>query len=226
MKKLLLVCVLLICVVLAGCATKEPAFSISVYDEVLTQVKEVLALPEDAIIPEGMEGIREFGSVYGDEALNLLCYKYQDVNNDGIPELLIGFSMNEPNQYIGNQIYLAYTVLDGNPEQFLYATAKNSYSLLSDGTFANFGSDGAAYSFFGEFRLSEANGLDFTDYYFTHEIDGDFENIGVYYNSTGNFDVASSNLTDLTLSDFNELQEELILGILPLEDPIPFSDLK
>ena len=217
-------CFVIICAALAGCAGKR--FDVSVYDEVLNQVKQTLSLSEEVMAPEGMEGIRELGSVYGDEALKMLCYKYQDLNQDSIPELLIGVSANTSDSHIRNHIYLAYTVVDGTPEQFLYTAGKNSYSLLSDGTFAYFGSAGAMYSIFGEFGLSKANGLDCTDYYFTHEIDGDLENIGVYHNSTGNFDVVSSNLTDMTLSDFNDLQEELALRTPPLEDTTPFSDLK
>ena len=161
-----------------------------------------------------------------DEAFDLLGYKYQDLNADNIPELLIGVSMNEPGSYLRNQIYLVYTVVDGTPQRILSSSARSSYSLLSDGTFAYFGSAGAAYSIFGEFALTQDNVLDCTNFYFTHEVNGDFENIGVYYNSTGNFDVVSSDLTELDLDEFWELEEELLLRTLPLEGTTALRDAK
>lgn len=226
MKKItvLAVCFMMLIAALTGCGNKT--FDLSVYDDVLNEVKRTLALSEEAVAPEGMEGIFEFGQIYGDEALDLLGYKYQDVNGDNVPELLIGVSLEGLDFGVKNQIYLAYTVVNGSPEQFLYTTGRSSYSMLSDGTFAYFGSAGAVYSIFGEFALTKENALDCTNYYFTHEVDGDFENIGVYHNSTGNFDVVSSNLTELSLEEFAELEEELLLRILPLEGITPLRDFQ
>ncbi len=226
MKKItvLVACFIILIAALTGCGNKT--FDVSVYDDVLTEVKRTLSLSEEAVAPEGMEGIFELGSVYGDEALDLLGYKYQDLNADNIPELLIGVSLDGADFSVRNQIYLVYTVINGTPEQILYTAGRSSYSLLSDGTFAYFGSAGAAYSIFGEFTLTKENTLDCTNYYFTHEVDGDFENIGVYHNSTGNFDVVSSNLTELSLEEFGELEEELLLRILPLEGVTPLRDFQ
>ena len=226
MKKItvLAVCFMMLIAALTGCGNKT--FDVSVYDNVLNEVKRTLALSEEAVAPEGMEGIFEFGQIYGDEALDLLGYKYQDVNGDNIPELLIGVSLNDAYPGVRNQIYLLYAVADGKPQQILSSSARSSYSMLSDGTFAYFSSAGAAYSIFGEFALTKENALDCTNYYFTHEVDGDFENIGVYHNSTGNFDVVSSNLTELSLEEFAELEEELLLRILPLEGITPLRDFQ
>lgn len=229
MKKIrvLFICAVYLCVMLTGCAgNRNQAFDKSVYDTVLKEVKTVLSLPEEVTVPEGMEGIYEFSTIYGEQAQDLLGYQYQDLNGDNILELLIGVSLNEADSNIRNQIYLAYTVVNGNPEQILFSSPRSSYSLLSDGTFAYFASAGAAYSIFGEFTLTPENTLDCTDYYFTHEIDGDFENIGVYHNSTGNFGVPSSNLTSMTVDDFRDLEEELLLRTLPLEDVTPLSSVQ
>lgn len=223
MKKLavILLCVVMLSSVLSGC---NKGFDVSVYDSVLTEVKDTLFLSEELMAPEGMDGIRELGAIYKEEALEMLGYRYQDLNGDNAPELVIGVSP-ENGGYLRNQIYLVYSVINETPEQILFSTARSSYSMLTDGTFAYFGSAGAIYSICGEFTLTQENVLDCTEYYFTHEIDNDFENIGVYHNSTGNFDVVSSNLTDMTLDDFNDISEELALRILPLEEMTPFSQL-
>lgn len=235
MKKftVLLSCLLMVCVLLAGCVKQEQAqketaepFDFTIYDKALNRVEQVLALSQDAEIPEGMEGIYEFGQIYGEEAENLLGYQYEDLNQDGTPELLVGVSLEEGDVFLQNQIYLVYTAKEGEPVQILSARGRNMYSLLTDGHLAYFGSEGAAYSIFGEYALNEENQWDCTDYYFTHEVDGDFENIGVFHNTTGNFDVASSNALSITLDEFYELEEELTLRILPLSDYIPLSDFQ
>lgn len=235
--RVLLSCFVVLSLILTGCSNNKiapsdssqttaesaPIFDVSIYDEIITKVKDVIALAGAGEAPEGMEGIHEFASIYAEEAFELLCYQYQDLNGDNIPELLIGVSVNQPDTYARNQIYLAYTVVDQVPTQILASNYRNSYSLFSDGTFGQFGSAGALYSIFGEYSLSQDNKLVCTDYYFTHEIDGDFENIGVFHNQTGNFDVASSNQDAMTPDEFYEYQEEQARRILPLSDAKPLS---
>jgi len=237
MKKLLLIGLLIFCLFPAGCTNQnqtqpqspEPVgepFDFTVYDQTLNQVKQVLTLPADADIPEGLEGIREFGGIYEDEAVKLLCYQYEDLNQDGICELLVGVNLEGTDSYTQNQIYLIYTLADGEPVQIVTGYGRNMYSLLADGHLAYFGSGGAAYSIFGKYSLNEENQLACIDYYFTHEVDGDFANIGVFHNNTGNFDVASSEALTLTLDEFFTLEEELASKTIPLSDYIPLSDFQ
>ena len=239
MKKItvLFACLFAVCVLFAGCGQQgqsqqeslEPMgepFDFSMYDETLDQVEKVLALPADAEIPDGMEGIFEFGQIYGEEAEKLLGYQYDDLNKDGTPELLVGVSLNDENSCVQNQIYLVYTVKQEEPVQILSGYGRSSYSLLTDGHLAYFGSEGASYSIFGEYALNEENQWDCTDYYFTHEVDGDFGNIGVFHNTTGNFDVVSSDALSITLDEFFELEEELAMRAIPLFDYNSFSDFQ
>lgn len=232
MKKFaaVLSCLVACCLVFSGCLKQQkeeyPAIDFSVYNTVLKEVKEVLKLPGDAQAPEGMEGIYELAQVLGENAEKELCYQYEDLNQDHIPELLLGVTNGGDTSFVQNQIYLIYTMENNQPLQILSGNSKNMYALLSDGHLATFASAGAAYSIFGEFYLEDDYQLHCKDFYFTHEVDGDFENIGVFYNSTGNFDVVSSNLQDISLQEFEELQVELALRTLPLFDYIPIADFQ
>lgn len=236
MKKLrvLGICLLMVSVLLAGCAQSQPssesadtkpAFDIAVYDEILAEVKAVLSLSDEDVTPDGMDGIRELGAIYGEQALDLLCYQYRDVNDDGIDELLIGVSLDGNDGYLRNQIYLVYTVVNREPIRVLSGSYRSSYSLLSNNHFGHYGSAGAAYSIFGEFALAENGMLDCVCFYFTHETEENPEEIAVYYNTNGVFGTDLSEKTDLTLSDFEDLAEEMTLKTLPLEDTVAFSQL-
>ncbi|MBE7019184.1 MAG: hypothetical protein E7413_04845 [Ruminococcaceae bacterium] len=200
-------------------------YDVSVYDEVIAEVKNVLALPAEEAAPEHMDAIREIGLVYEEEAETMLCYQYKDVNQDQVPELLIGLSAAGEDNYLQNSICCVYTVVEGAPNCVLYGHPRSSYSLLSDGHFANFGSDGE-YIFFGEFYLSAENQILCKDYYFTYESQGNAETISVYQNATGNPDAASSNVLDMTQDEFYELEEELALRTLPLTDATTFIEFE
>lgn len=64
-------------------------------------------------------------------------YYLEDLDGDGIPELMIG-AVGE------NYIYVMYTMVDGAAVTVIHASERNTYQLLSDGSFYNRGSNGAA----------------------------------------------------------------------------------
>lgn len=200
-------------------------YDVSVYDDVIAQVKNVLALPAEESVPEHMEAIREIGLVYEAEAESLLCYQYKDVNQDQVPELLIGLSAAGEENYLQNTICCVYTLVDGAPACVLYGHPRSSYSLLSDGHFANFGSDGE-YIFFGEFYLSSENQILCKDYYFTYESQGNAETFSVFHNAIGNPDVASADVMNMTEDEFYELQEEMVIRVLPLSGATSLAQAK
>ena len=232
MKKIpgILLCFVLMLGVLCGCGEAQPGtsgvpYEDKVYDEVIAYVKEVLTLPADATMPDGMEGIFEFGQIYGDEALDLMCYQYRDVNEDLVPELLIGVSMNEPGSYLRNQIYQVYTVVDTEPVCVISGSYRSSYSLLTNDNFGYFASDSAIHSILGEYSLEENGVVDCVSYYFTHETEENPEEIAVYYNTSGFFVPDLSEKTDLKLGGFETISEEMALRTLPLtEDARPLRE--
>ncbi len=71
-------------------------------------------------------------------------YYITDVDGNGISELIIGYTSDDPE--IKNMIFEVYTLVDGKPESIITGWERNRYYLRSDGRFANEGSSGAAYS--------------------------------------------------------------------------------
>lgn len=71
-------------------------------------------------------------------------YCMEDLDGDGVPELLIG-------SVEGSYIYAMYTMKEGAPVLVLRGSERNTYQLVSDGAFFSRGSNGAActgYNFY------------------------------------------------------------------------------
>ena len=87
---------------------------------------------------------------------NVVGYYLEDLDGDGIPELLIGAVGN-------NYIYAMYTMREGKPVMVIRGSERNTYQLASDGAFYNCGANGAAsrgYNFYtfvnGQLRFQDA----------------------------------------------------------------------
>ncbi len=71
-------------------------------------------------------------------------YYITDIDGNGISELIIGFTSDNPD--VKNMVFEVYTLVDGSPESILTGWERNRYYLRSDNKFANESSSGAAYS--------------------------------------------------------------------------------
>ena len=152
-------------------------------------------------------------------------YAMEDISGDGIPELLMSFIHEETEEgFFGRDIFAVYHYGDGTPQQVIDGGGRNAYYLMENGDIFNSGSAGAAYSIFGTYALSEDGAeLICKDYYFTHEVDGDFANIGCFHNTTAEWDVAASEKMDVTLDEFWQMELDLMEQVALVEVQ-PFTD--
>ena len=160
---------------------------------------------------EGSTGAWEAVAGLGtEEALNCIGYTIEDISGDGIPELLVGEISEEADSF-GTMIYALYNCAKGVPECTFEGWYRNAYYWMGDGNFAYSGSGDAAYSMFGMTALSEdGSALEWQEYYFTHEKDENFEEIGFYYNMTGETDPAASEELDISLDEFWDLEAQIL----------------
>lgn len=187
-----------------------------VYDELLFEIyQHILAITYDAKnsdIIDGDIGIREvIGGLSEEDALRAIGYTEKDVNNDGIPELLIYLIDDNGNEKCaGTRILATYTVKDNSPALIFEGASRNRYYLLSDGLIYNEGSSGAAYSIFGTYTLEPySDTLTVKKYYFTSPIDDNYENIGFFENSTGTMNIDESVKFNGTENEFWQIQTDL-----------------
>ena len=161
---------------------------------------------ENGALPTGSMGLREALSV-SEGILDDTGYRIADLSGDGIPELLIG-------SVSSGMIYALFTTDGDSTELLLEGVYRNSYYLLDDGTVANQGSGGAIYSIFGVYGWSE-DGRELTciDCWFTHEKDGNFEDIRCYHNTSGEMDPAVSEELSMTLDAFYTMQDSLLARV-------------
>ena len=161
--------------------------------------------------------------VYGDtnDMLRSFGYKIIDVNEDNIPELLIG--RNDDYSQYGEKdrcyIVAGYSYDGSETYQFLEGWTRNAYYWLGDGRFFYFGSGGAAISIFGECRLDkDSKEFVWKDYYFSDDKkDG---SIAYYHNTTGKFDTSASEEIDKSGDEFWEMADSYDFKLLDL---IPFG---
>lgn len=213
--------------------TTEPEVStpktdyLEIYRPVLDSLTDLLAKGTDDNGPqEGQNAVWEVLSGMDSlQAANNTGYALEDLNGDDIPELLIcDVSRHDGLLAYGSTIYALYTCCDGQPVLCFEGWARNRYSLLTDNTILNIGSGGAMYAIWGIYNLSpDGTELQCLDYFFTHEKDGDFENIAFYHNLTGEWDPDLSEELEMTEEQFWQLQQDAVdrIGEISL---IPFSE--
>ncbi|MBR0163968.1 MAG: hypothetical protein IJQ12_04760 [Lachnospiraceae bacterium] len=134
-----------------------------------------------------------------EEIQNGAGYMIEDLSGDGIPELLIGGTL-ETNIWPGSALQL-FTVKDGELTEVFQSRSRSSYSWMGGNRFYYSGSSGASNVSFGTFRLSEdGTETKWDSFYFSAPAE-DGEPI-FYFNTTGEWDMASSERLDM---DFEEV---------------------
>lgn len=159
---------------------------------------------EELTINEGYIGVKE--STLGrtnEEALDSLGFSVEDLNGDGIDELVIGSLESDEDVNNANQIYALYTCVDNKPVLVFEGWARNRHYFISSDTYYYEGSSGAMYSIFGSAKLAPGDTeLSDYDYYFTHDDPTGLSDILFYHNNTGVFDPNGSTLLDTSNDDF------------------------
>ena len=167
-------------------------------------------------LEEGMEGVAQIAMLGGVDMLQKIGYKIEDVNADGIPELLV-CKINEGTT--GTVILCAYTVTDGQLALLFNSTATSNYYLLEDGTFYCEGTncengDLVAQTVFGVFKMDAAT-VSCTDYYFS--VVDDNQQASFYHNQAGQLDIAASEAFEGDENAFLQVKEGLASGVKAFE---------
>lgn len=164
-----------------------------IYDDFLEKIYNfIVNSPDDLVDMGGMGGIYEAAiGKSSRETLSAVGYHIQDLNGDEIPELMLGeISENRDGKSYGKMVYSLYTYVDGEPKLVFEGFYRNRYEWMGDGKFYYTGSGSAIYSMFGTYELSsDGTELISNGYYFSHEKDEDFTEIGYYYNTSGKWDI-------------------------------------
>ncbi|MBQ9609940.1 MAG: hypothetical protein IJV15_10940 [Lachnospiraceae bacterium] len=173
-----------------------------VIDEVLDLIINGYDYEKDYVYPS--TGIME-SVMYRTKTdlLNNIGYVIEDINGDGVPELLIGEDMVGYYDDITNESYVydGYTYKDGEIICFLEGWARSSYRWMGNGNFFYTGSSSAMSSMFGQCYLNEdGTKLAWVDFYYSDEVgDG---SIGFYHNTSGMVDASASERLSLSDEEF------------------------
>lgn len=117
------------------------------YQELIAAAEECIQ-NRDAKIQEKY-GFSSMLMTSGEEGM--LGYRIEDIDGNGIDELIFGESRTERNSTWDSMIYDVYTISDGEPVHVLNGCERNRYYFCENGMIANEGFSGAAnsnYSYF------------------------------------------------------------------------------
>lgn len=175
---------------------------------------------------QGMTGIYELRDHMGYvDALNMLGYTLQDINNDKVPELIFAILDNEKQGkgYYGKDIYAVYTFVDGKIKFVDEGWARSNIKLLANNMLLTRGnSSNTDYVLVLEDLLPNGNKR-CVDMYFTRSKSNNEPGLDVYRNDVGRADAAVSQKTNMTADDFFDMGEEMAgdsvkLELLPLKE--------
>jgi len=167
-------------------------------------------------------GVHEQTYYAEDDSLNDIGYAFIDLNDDGKNELLIGCPVSEYTEH--SEILAGYTIVEGTPFMIIEGWARNRQYLLPDNIIYNEGSNGASYFLMGTYKLDkDAMQLTCEDFYFTDYLDNNIDDLYVFYNNIGEWDIKKSSQADLSPDSLYNMSQEY-LSTAQIIDFIPFSN--
>ena len=145
-------------------------------------------------------------AMYGEPEILMdsLGYVLQDFSGDGVPELLIGESVSYGAGESDQQGYIlgGYTVKDDELICFFDGMTHCTYQWMGEDHFYYLASLSATITMIGQNHVSgDATELIWDDFYFSDDADGK-EELSIYHNTIGAYDVASSEKVDMTEEEF------------------------
>ena len=187
------------------------------YKDTLVDFGEILSAPdseENRI--DGMYGVREAIQALGDVAADTVGYAYSDMNQDGQQELLIGNFEGTGAPDVKNELYGAFTYVDGTPEPLFEKQKRNTYALTDTGTLYFYGSDGVAFHIVAEYEMTE-EGIVCKDFYFSYPKYGDINDLEYFHNTTGQWDPDVSEKVDMTFEQLEQIRKDLAARTVALD---------
>ena len=185
---------------------EEEDLPAGIYDELLGQICRAIAEgTTESGEPEGVFSLyASLGHMTADEMLAATGYAVEDINRDGIPEMILGMITEiDGDRAVGNILYTVYTWADGKPVVVFESFVRNSYTLLEDGMFYYYGSGSAANAGFGIFALpAEETALACEGFWFYDVKAGTDDEIGYYHNTSGSWNAEESEELSTTMDDF------------------------
>lgn len=139
----------------------KPSVDYSPYDELIKKAANIL---KNGYSSQDKVDISPV-FFYKQSGYETLGYIKKDLDNDGIDELIFGGTVNKDGTTI---IYDIFTIQDGTDVHAVAGWERNTYYLCTDGTIANEGSSGAAYSNWTYFKYSNAK-LDMKETVYTDD---------------------------------------------------------
>lgn len=180
----------------------------------------------DKVPQQGMTGIYELRDHMGYvDALNMLGYTLQDINNDKVPELIFAILDNEKQGkgYYGKDIYAVYTFVDGKIKFVDEGWARSNIKLLANNMLLTRGNSSNTDYVLALKDLLPNGNKRCIDMYFTRSKSNNEPGLDVYRNDVGRADAAVSQKTNMTADDFFDMGEEMAgdsvkLELLPLKE--------
>lgn len=201
----------------AELSEEDKAKYMEVYSVVIDRycdfIKNFSSQEDDAIVDfGGSAGLYDacVGREY-EEIMDTVGYTLKDLSGDGVPELVVvdmyGFGGDTKS---GKSILGLYSVKNNRPYYLQQGWSRSSFSFMENGEFLQLGSSGAIYSNLATFKIAK-DGFALTrdESYYTMEIDGDYDNIGVFDNSENiwNEVAYTPEQADISIDEYNEKRD-------------------
>lgn len=171
----------------------------AIYDDILSEAKkEAESFSGDRYVSD------KYSTLYSDYVgadRSQYGYLYEDLNGDGVNELML---------CVGDEVTSVYTVKDNEAVLVLEAWVRNSHRYLGDGEFYNVGSNGAADSGLLKWKISK-------DGTSKEYVDGVRFYDGTCYKLEVSDEEGWVNKEEITQEEYDEFMESCELKLLPLD---------